>query len=78
MTFCAPPVSRDKARDMLERTRGAKLLHGFRGAPALDVEAVVDALVALGRLGVDLGTPSSRSTSIRSLRCRKADWRSTA
>ena len=54
VTFCAPPVSADKARDMLARLRGAKLLQGYRGAPAYDVDAVVDALVALGGLAADL------------------------
>jgi acetate---CoA ligase (ADP-forming) len=54
VTFCAPPVSPDKARDMLARLRAAKLLAGYRGAPALDQEAVVAALVALGRVAVDL------------------------
>ncbi len=54
VTFCAPPVSRDKARDMLDRMRGATLLRGYRGSAALDTEAVVDALVALGRIAVDL------------------------
>ncbi|MGE0035187.1 MAG: acetate--CoA ligase family protein [Xanthobacteraceae bacterium] len=54
VNFCAPPVSREKARDMLARMRGAKLLEGYRGGAGLDVEAVVDAIVALGRLAVDL------------------------
>jgi acetyltransferase len=54
VAFCAPPISRDKARDLLSRLRGAKLLHGYRGAGAVDVEAVVDALVALGQLAMDL------------------------
>jgi acetate---CoA ligase (ADP-forming) len=54
VTFCAPPVSADKARDMLTRMRGAKLLAGYRGMPALDADALVDALVALGRLAVEL------------------------
>ena len=54
VTFCAPPLDRDKARDLIARMRGGKLLHGYRGQPALDIEAVVDALVALGRLAVDL------------------------
>jgi acyl-CoA synthetase (NDP forming) len=54
VAFCAPPVNRDKARDLLERLRGGKLLRGYRGAPALDTEAAVDALLALGRLGADL------------------------
>ncbi len=54
VAFCVPPVTREKARDMLARTRAAKLLQGYRGAAALDVDAVADALVALGRLAVDL------------------------
>ena len=54
VTFCAPPVSREKARDLLDRIRGGKLLHGYRGTSGFDVDAVIDALVALGRLAVDL------------------------
>src|SRR5205807_7855559 len=54
VAFCAPPVSRDKARDLLARTRAAALLQGYRGAPPRDVDAVADALVALGRLAMDL------------------------
>ena len=54
VTFCAPPVSREKARDLLDRMRGGKLLRGYRGTAGLDIDAVVDALVALGRLAVDL------------------------
>jgi hypothetical protein len=54
VTFRAPPISRDKAHDMLGSLRGAKLLRGYRGAPPRDVEAIVDALVALGQLATDL------------------------
>lgn len=39
---------------MLAQTRVAQLLNGYRGGSALDTEAVVEALVALGRLPVDL------------------------
>jgi hypothetical protein len=55
VAFCAPPVSREKARDLIDRTRAASLLRGYRGTAALDADAVVEALVALGRLGTDLG-----------------------
>ena len=55
VAFCAPPVSREKACDLIERTHGARLLRGYRGGAALDADAVVEALVALGRLGTDLG-----------------------
>src|SRR5262249_21218931 len=53
VAFCAPPVSREKAQDMLARTRMAKLMQGYRGAPPLDAVAVADALVGLGRLAAD-------------------------
>jgi acyl-CoA synthetase (NDP forming) len=54
VAFCAPPVTPEKARDLLARLRVAKLLAGYRGAPAYDTDAVVDALVALGDLAADL------------------------
>ncbi len=54
VAFVAPPVTRQKALDLLERTRAAKLAKGFRGSPALDTEAFCEALVALGRLAHDL------------------------
>jgi acyl-CoA synthetase (NDP forming) len=54
VAFAAPPVSREKAQDMLARTRAGQLLKGYRGGPPLDLDAVADALVALGRLAEDL------------------------
>lgn len=54
VAFAAPPITREKARAMLERTHAAKLMRGYRGEAALDAEAVLDALVALGRLAEDL------------------------
>jgi hypothetical protein len=54
VAFAVPPLSRDKARAMIERTHAARLMHGYRSAPALDADAAVDALVALGRIAEDL------------------------
>jgi succinyl-CoA synthetase beta subunit len=54
VAFCVPPVTLAKARDLIGRTRAAALLQGYRGAPPRDADAVADALVALGRLAVDL------------------------
>jgi acyl-CoA synthetase (NDP forming) len=42
------PVSRTEAQEMLDALRGARLLKGYRGKPAVDVEAVVDAMIAIG------------------------------
>jgi acetyltransferase len=55
VAFRAPPLTPDKAREMLAQTRAAHLLQGYRGGAVLDAEAVVQALVALGRLATDFG-----------------------
>jgi len=55
VAFCVPPISPDKARAMLGRTRAGRLLDGYRGSGPLDSEAVVAALVGLGDLAADLG-----------------------
>jgi acyl-CoA synthetase (NDP forming) len=46
------PVDADEAQivEALHKLRAAKLLTGFRGAPPVDVEAVADAVLAIGRL----------------------------
>ena len=46
------PVDADKEQIIaaLQRLRAARLLAGFRGAPPADVEAVAQAVLALGRL----------------------------
>jgi acyl-CoA synthetase (NDP forming) len=48
-----PPLDRSSARGMIVRTRGYRLLTGFRGRPAGDIEALVDVLVKVGNLAVD-------------------------
>lgn len=54
VAFCAPPVSRDKALDLLARTQAGQLIRGYRGSAPCDGEAAVGALVGLGRLAADL------------------------
>src|SRR5262249_49844045 len=46
------PLSRDVARGMISRTRGARLLDGARGRKPADVEALADLLVRLGDFAV--------------------------
>ncbi|MBM4466767.1 MAG: acetate--CoA ligase family protein [Chloroflexi bacterium] len=50
-----PPLSHEEALEMIHETRGARLLHGFRGRPPADIDALADALVRLSQLAVDLG-----------------------
>jgi len=47
------PLSYDAARAMLVEGRRAALLRGFRGAPAVDEDAISAVLVAIGDLLVD-------------------------
>lgn len=49
-----PPLSRDEALEMIGQTRASKLLTGFRGASKADMEALADALISVGRIGIDL------------------------
>ena len=54
VAFAAPPITREKAGAMIERTHAAKLMRGYRGTAVLDRDAAVNALVALGRIAEDL------------------------
>ena len=49
-----PPLNRVLARDMISRTRVARLLAGFRDTPPADLEAVCDVLVRVGQMAADL------------------------
>ena len=47
------PVGRTEARRMLERLKGFKLLQGYRGAPAADLDAVCDAIARISEFAAD-------------------------
>jgi hypothetical protein len=46
------PLTRDVARDMIARTRAARLLDGARGRERGDVAALADLLVRLGDFAI--------------------------
>src|SRR5262249_3009127 len=48
------PITRAEARTMLSDVKGTRVLHGFRGWPAADVEALVQALVHVSHLAAQL------------------------
>jgi acetyltransferase len=48
------PITRSEALDMIAEVKGAKLLRGFRGKPAADVDALADTLVRVSQLAVQL------------------------
>jgi acyl-CoA synthetase (NDP forming) len=49
------PITRADAWAMLRSLKALRLLQGWRGAPAADVEALVDAMMGLAALGEALG-----------------------
>jgi acyl-CoA synthetase (NDP forming) len=49
------PVDAGMARDMLQELRGYKLLTGFRGKPAADIDAACGAIAALSHAALSLG-----------------------
>ena len=53
-TALAPaPVTHADARTMLSQLKGAKLLHGFRGAPAVDLDKLADVICRISRFAAD-------------------------
>jgi len=55
VAFRVPPFTRESARAMVEEIKGAALLHGVRGRPAGDIEALVDVLMRFQRLAFEVG-----------------------
>jgi acyl-CoA synthetase (NDP forming) len=49
-TLLLPPFSKDDAKEALNKLRIAPLFEGVRGEPAMDVDALCDAVVKIGEL----------------------------
>ena len=54
VTFRRCPITRSEAQAMVADLKGARLLRGFRGQPAADVEALLETLVRISHLAVHL------------------------
>ena len=48
------PITRAEAQAMIAEVKGARLLQGFRGRPAADVDALADTLVRVSYLAMHL------------------------
>jgi acetyltransferase len=48
------PITRSEAIEMISAVKGSKLLHGFRGKPAADVDALVETLVRVSHMALHL------------------------
>jgi succinyl-CoA synthetase beta subunit len=49
------PTTTEHVKVMLSKLRGTKLLHGFRGAPPVDLEKLAQVIVAIGKAALELG-----------------------
>lgn len=56
VAFAAPGFGQDGAERLLDATRISRLIDGYRGAGPYDRQAVIDTLVAIGRLAADAGS----------------------
>ncbi len=54
VVFRVHPLTDQDARDMLRQIRGHKLLDGYRGAPAVDQDALVEVLLRVSQMVGDL------------------------
>lgn len=66
VAFALTPLSREEAADMLARTQAGRRLAGGRGRAASDREAVIEAILRLGRLAEDF--PQIAEVEINPLR----------
>ena len=48
------PITRQDALEMIDQVKGGRLLRGFRGAPAADVDALADTLVRVSQMAAQL------------------------
>ena len=48
------PITRSEALEMINQVKGSRLLHGFRGTPPADIDALAAALVSVSQLAVNL------------------------
>mgnify|MGYP001819794526 CR=1 FL=1 len=49
-----PPLNRQLARDLIDRTKAAKMLGNFRNMPAVNMESLIDVLVNVSNLACEL------------------------
>jgi 3-hydroxypropionyl-CoA synthetase (ADP-forming) len=54
VSFRMLPISKQDALDMLNELNGKKVLEGFRGSKPINKDMLAEALVSIGKLGIDM------------------------
>jgi len=65
VAFRVAPLSRADAEEMIQETRGERVLEGLRGKPPVDREALVNALLSVS--GILVENPSLTELDINPL-----------
>lgn len=68
VSFRVAPLETYDAMEMMEEIRSKKILDPFRGEPAVDREPLAQALIALGKIGLD--HPAIQEVDINPLKIR--------
>ena len=56
ISFRILPIDKEDAIEMIESLQGKQILKGFRGAEPVNIEVLSNALVNIGKLGIDMAT----------------------
>jgi 3-hydroxypropionyl-CoA synthetase (ADP-forming) len=56
ISFRVLPIEKEDAIEMIESLQGKQILKGFRGAEPVDIDVLSNALVNIGKLGMDMAT----------------------
>lgn len=54
VSFRVAPLTEQDAEDMINEIRAKPLLYGYRGSEPVDVEAIKDALIKAGKMGLEI------------------------
>lgn len=54
VSFRILPVTKKDSEEMIRDLRGGQILKGFRGSPPVNIDLLTDALVNIGRLGLEM------------------------
>lgn len=56
ISFRILPIDKEDAIEMIESLQGKQILKGFRGAEPVNIDVLSNALVNIGKLGIDMAT----------------------
>jgi 3-hydroxypropionyl-CoA synthetase (ADP-forming) len=54
VSFRVLPITKEDAKSMIDDLKGKKILQGFRGMPAVNMDMLASALVSIGNLGTEM------------------------